>query len=143
MENFFSENLPSPPLDLLLSMSDNTYTNEEEAELWDVNGFRRTHPHFHRSTFYYFSPSGLTWNGFRVDLTHKDTNTKFGPDGKTWADSYKEFETAEYNKVCEKYPEPAGSLTAKRRLEHYLAALKDADENQKRTFVSLSLRVAK
>jgi hypothetical protein len=143
MEDYVPENLPFPPPPLLactgsaaLPRVDNTFlTDEEEAEISDENGFYRKHPHFHRTTFYFFSPSGFTWNGFRVDLTHKDTNTKFGPDGKTWADSYKEFVTEEHIKVCQEYPHPDDSFQAKRRLENYLNALEVADKIQEETFV--------
>ena len=56
----------------------------EVEKVYDENGFDVSFPKYHRDTGELFGHDGTTWNGFRADETHKDTNTKIGPLGKTW-----------------------------------------------------------
>jgi hypothetical protein len=96
----------------------------------DENGFYATGPRMHRLTHSIFGPDGMTWNGFRKDLTHKDTNTKRNLLGLTWADIEKEVFTNEFFADLSHVPSLPSSM-----INYLNEKLAEIDRRQVETFV--------
>ena len=98
----------------------------------DEQGFELTYPYYHGATNSRFGPDGTTRNGWKKDLTHKDTGSHVGPRGKTWSEEEKELFIAAF--MAE---HPVDHPPTIHGWKNFWAQLKQINELQTITFVGL------